>query len=291
MIDDLKAMAIFAETIKRGSFRAAADALKLSPSVVSYQITKLEEKLATALIYRSTRKLSLTAEGETLYKHATLMLDQAELGIRHVSGHDHATGKLTITLPTSVHSARITRQLCEFSLANPGIEIHFIYSDKRLDLVAEGIDIAFSMGTLPDSNLRVRKIAEKGRILVCSPEYYARHREPKSPDDLKEWNWIKHDMLPGSRTLIKDGKKVEMDLTGNVSANSAEAMVSFALCGLGLITAGRWLISDHLENGRLIRVLPEWEVESLGFYAVWHGNITDCSNTRRLLNFLRDYQD
>ena len=291
MIDDLKAMAIFAETIKRGSFRAAANALDLSPSVVSYQITKLEERLATALIYRSTRKLSLTAEGETLYKHATQMLDQAELGIRHVSGHDHATGKLTVTLPLSVTGARITRQLAEFSLANPGIDLHCIFSDERIDIVAEGIDIAFSMGTLPDSNLNVKKLAEKRRTLVCSPEYYARHPEPKTPDDLKDWNWIRHDALPGSRTLYKDGKKVEMDLTGNISANSAEAMVSFALYGLGLTTGGHWLIGKHLEEGRLIRVLPDWEVEPLGFYAVWHGNITDCSNTRRLLNFLQDYQD
>jgi len=96
-------------------------------------------------------------------------------------------------------------------------------------------------------------------------------------------------MLPVSRTLYKDGKKYEMNLTGNISANSAEAMVQFALNGLGLITAAGWLVEDYLENGRLVRVLPDWEVEPLNFYAVWHGNITECSNTRRLLNFLRDY--
>ncbi|HRW29698.1 MAG TPA: LysR family transcriptional regulator, partial [Emcibacteraceae bacterium] len=91
MIDDLKSMAIFAQTVRRGSFRAAAKALALSPSVVSYQITKLEERLGTALIYRSTRKLSMTAEGEALYTHAQQMLDQAELGFRAVSGCDQAT--------------------------------------------------------------------------------------------------------------------------------------------------------------------------------------------------------
>ncbi len=290
MIDDLKAMAIFAETIKRGSFRAAANALNLSPSVVSYQITKLEDRLGCALIYRSTRKLSMTAEGETLYKHATQMLDQAELGIRTVSGHDHATGKLTITLPLSVTSDIITRQLAEFSIANPGIDLHCLYSDEPKDLIAEGIDIAFRMGNLPDSSLNVRKIAVKKRTLVCSPDYYARHPAPTCPEELKDWNWIKHDMLPGSRTLYKDGKKFELDLTGNISANSAEAMVNLAKYGVGLITAARWLIEDELADGRLIRVLPDWKVEPLNLYAVWHGNVTDCSNTRRLLNFLRDYE-
>jgi DNA-binding transcriptional LysR family regulator len=102
MIDDLKAMAIFAETIKRGSFRAAAKSLKLSPSVVSYQISQLEERLGTTLIYRSTRNLSKTAEGEILFNHAFEMLDQAELGLNKISGHNVATGSLTVTLPLSI---------------------------------------------------------------------------------------------------------------------------------------------------------------------------------------------
>jgi len=165
MIDDLKAMAIFAETVKRNSFRGTAKSLNLSPSVISYQITKLEERLGTALIYRSTRKLSLTAEGEKLNKHAIEMLNQAELGIRNVSGHDVAIGKLNITLPLSMNSDILTQQLADFSLANPGIEIHFIYSDERLDLVAEGIDIAFSLGSLPDSRLNVKKLGDKKRTL------------------------------------------------------------------------------------------------------------------------------
>lgn len=289
MIDDLKAMAIFAETVKRNSFRGAAKSLNLSPSVISYQITKLEERLGTALIYRSTRKLSLTAEGEKLNKHAIEMLNQAELGIRNVSGHDVATGKLNITLPLSMNSDILTQQLADFSLANPGIEIHFIYSDERLDLVAEGIDIAFSLGSLPDSRLNVKKLGDKKRTLVCSPDYYAKHANPVTPDCLKEWNWIRHDMLPGNRNLIKSGKKVVLGLTGNVSANSAEAMVEMAVRGLGLTTAAHWLIEDYLKINKLVHVLPDWDVEPMPLYAVWHGNITEGSNTRRLLNFIRDY--
>lgn len=289
MIDDLKAMAIFAETVKRGSFRGAAKSLNLSPSVVSYQITKLEERLGTALIYRSTRKLSLTAEGEKLNKHAIEMLNQAEIGIRNVSGHDIATGKLNITLPLSMNSDILTQQLADFSLENPGIEIHFIYSDERLDLVAEGIDIAFSLGSLPDSRLNVKKLGDRRRTLVCSPEYYAKHSTPKTPDCLKDWNWIRHDMLPGNRNLVKNGKKVVLGLTGNVSANSAEAMVEMAVRGLGLTTAAHWLIEDYLKTNKLVHVLPDWEVEPMPLYAVWHGNITEGSNTRRLLNFIRDY--
>ncbi len=153
MIDDLKSMAIFAETVKRGSFRAAAKSLQLSPSVVSYQISQLEERLGTTLLYRSTRKLSKTAEGEILFKHATEMLDQAELGIRNVSGHNVATGRLNITLPLSMTGDVLTKQLADFSLTNPDIQMHVIYSDTRLDLTADGIDIAFRMGSLPDSSL------------------------------------------------------------------------------------------------------------------------------------------
>ncbi|MBT5074913.1 MAG: LysR family transcriptional regulator [Kordiimonadaceae bacterium] len=288
MIDDLKAMAIFAETVKRGSFRAAAKSLQLSPSVVSYQISQLEERLGTTLLYRSTRKLSKTAEGETLFNHATVMLDQAELGIQNVSGHNMATGKLNITLPLSMTSDVITKQIADFSKQNPGIEMHVLYSDNRLDLTADGIDLAFRMGSLPDSALNARKVALKERTLACSPEYYAKHPVPKTPEDLIGWNWIKHDMLPGMRSFSKDGKTFNMELKGNISANSAEAMVKFALYGLGISTAARWLIEDELADGRLVHVLPDWTVEPMPLYAVWHGNITECSNTRKLLNFLKD---
>lgn len=288
MIDDLKSIAIFAETIKRGSFRAAAKALNLSPSVVSYQITGLEERLGSALIYRSTRKLSMTAEGETLYKHALEMLDRAELGIRTVSGHDTATGRLNITLPLSMSTDVLTCQLAYFARENPSIEIHYIFDDKRLDLVAEGIDIAFSLGSLPDSALNVKRLGTRGRTLVCSPCFYEQHETPKTPEDLKGWNWIKHDILPGNRTFQKDGKIIEVDLIGNVAANSSLAMVQFASCGLGLCTAGDWLIDEYLEDGRLIHILQDWEVQPMPLYAVWHGNITECSNTRRLLNYLKN---
>lgn len=289
MIDDLKAMAIFAETIKRGSFRAAAVALDLSPSVVSYQITKLEERLGSALIYRSTRKLSMTAEGETLFNHATQMMDQAELGIRTVSGHDHATGRLNITLPLSMSGDILTHQLAVFARENPGIDCHFIFDDNRLDLVAEGIDIAFSLGSLPDSALNVKRLGTRGRTLVCSPDYLAKHETPTHPNDLKGWSWIKHDILPGSRTLIKGNERIDTNLIGNIAANSSVAMVEFTVAGLGLCTAGDWLIEDHLRDGRLIRILTDWKVEDMPLYAVWHGNISKCSNTRRLLNFLADY--
>ncbi|MBL4601615.1 MAG: LysR family transcriptional regulator [Emcibacteraceae bacterium] len=290
MIDDLKAMAIFAETIKRGSFRAAAKSLQLSPSVVSYQISQLEERLGTTLIYRSTRKLSKTAEGEILYNHAVEMLDQAELGIRNVSGHNIARGKLNITLPLSMTGDILTKQLAEFSIQNPEIKMHVIYSDTRLDLTADGIDIAFRMGSLPDSSLNAKKIAVKKRTLACSPEYYAKHPEPTRPEDLNDWNWIKHDMLPNTRTLIKDdNRSYQLELEGNISANSAEAMVKFAVYGLGISTAAHWLIEDELKDGRLIQVLPDWEVEPMPLYAVWHGNVTKCSNTRRLLNFIKNY--
>ncbi len=290
MIDDLKAMAIFAETIKRGSFRAAAKSLNLSPSVVSYQITQLEQRLGTALIYRSTRKLSKTAEGEVLYKHAIDMLDNAQVGINKVSGHDVATGRLIITLPGSLSRDDLSRQLVEFSKQNPGIHLQCIYSDDRHDLIADGIDIAFRMGSMPDSTLNSKKLASKQRTLACSPEYYKMHPEPKHPRDLTSWNWLRHDLLPNHRELRKKGHKpYQVEIKGTVTANSAEAMVEFAILGLGISTLSHWLIEDELKDGRLIRVLPDWEAAPIPLYAVWHGNITECSNTRRLLDFLQNY--
>ncbi len=288
MIDELRAIAIFAETIRQGSFRGAAKSLALSASVVSYHITQLEERVGTALIYRSTRKLSLTHEGEILYQHANDMLSSAQQGLSKVtSTGTEATGKLTVTLPAALTRAPITREIAQFSRLNPGVELHIGYTDERQDIIATGIDLAISAGHLPDSSLKSKRIGEVERKLVCSPEYWSQQKKPTRPKDLASWNWIKLEMLPNYRILLKPGRKpVQINFTSHVYVDSVEAMTQLCVCGLGLATPPNYLVDEALASGKLIEVLPEWCVEPIPVYALWPRNVSDSSNTRRLLDYL-----
>ncbi len=290
MIDELRAMAIFAEVAETGSFRSAASNLGLSPPVVSYHVSQLESRLGIALVYRSTRKLTLTHEGGILLRHALDMLNSANLGLNEVSVNSLVpSGKLTITLPTALTRSPLTQRLAEFCRDFSRIEVQIRYTDTRLDLVEHGIDLAIRAGDMKDSNLKGRRLGAIARKLVCTPDYQAGHSVPQQPRDLESWNWIRLSMLPGERRLRRQKISQRVKFSAQVTVDSVEAMTQFCLQGLGLATPPVYLVDDALANGSLVEVLPEWRVDPIPIHAVWHVNVTKGSNVRRLLDYL--FQD
>ena len=292
MIDDLRAIAIFAEMARQGSFRGAAKVLGLSPSVVSYHVSQLEDHVGTALVYRSTRKLSLTHEGEILYRHARDMLTSAREGLNKVStDNNEPSGKLTVTLPSALTRAPVNYEIAEFCKLHRGIDVHILYTDVLQDLIANGIDIALRVGDMKDSSLKSKRIGQVERKLVCSPDYWAQQAEPNHPQDLASWHWIKLAMLPSSRSLIHlDKQSEQITFDSHLTVDNVEAMTQFCILGLGLATPPDFLVDEPLTSGTLVEVLQEWQVAPIPLYAVWHANASDNSNIRRLLNFL-DYSD
>ncbi|NQZ90265.1 MAG: LysR family transcriptional regulator [Colwellia sp.] len=288
MIDELRSMAIFAETIKQGSFRSAAKELKLSPSVVSYQVSQLEEFVGTALIYRSTRKLSLTSEGTVLYQYALNMIQTAQQGLNQIAlEKQELRGTLTVSLPSALIKSNISNNIAKFSKIHPLLNLKLFYTDDRQDLIHQGIDLAFRAGAMDDSNLKSKRIGEINRKLVCSSDYFQEHIPPTSPKSLTTWNWIKLDMLPNHRTLINSvGDKCEINFDSNISVNSVEAMTQLCINGAGIATPPDYLIDKEIENNTLIELLPNWQVEPIALYAVWPNNVFQNSCTKRLLDFL-----
>jgi DNA-binding transcriptional LysR family regulator len=288
MIDELRSMAIFAETIKQGSFRAAAKELKLSPSVVSYQVTQLEESVGTALIYRSTRKLSLTSEGRVLYQYALSMLQSAQQGLNQVAlEKQELRGTLTLTLPSALIKSNISKKIAQFSQLHPLLSFKLFYTDDRQDLIHQGIDLAFRAGAMNDSNLKAKRIGEINRKLVCSYTYWQENIEPTYPQDLSAWSWIKLDMLPNHRALVNSaGEKCEIIFESNISVNSVEAMTQLCINGAGIATPPDYLIEKEIENNTLVELLPNWQVEPIPLYAVWPSNVFQNSSVKRLLAFL-----
>lgn len=289
MIDELRSMAIFAETVKQGSFRAAAKELKLSPSVVSYQVTQLEKSLGTALIYRSTRSLSLTSQGSVLYHNALNMIQAAQQGLNQISSdQEQLRGTLTLSLPSALIKSTISKIISQFSKLHPNLTIKLYYTDDRQDLILKGIDLAFRAGEMSDSSLMSTRVGEINRKLVCAYDYFKTFETPNEPHDLSKWNWIKLDMLPNHRTLINvEDELCKIEFNSNIVVNSVEAMTQLCVDGLGIATPPDFLVEQEIKNNTLVELLPNWQVVPIPLYAVWPSNVFKNSNVKRLLDFLK----
>lgn len=308
MIDELRGLAIFAETAKQGSFKKAALALKLSPSVVSYHISELEKRIDCTLIYRSTRKLSLTHEGQVLLVHAEKMLQEVEAGLEKVMANDQELrGQLSITLPSALTRSPLIKQIAQFSQANPFIELDIVFSDVRQDLIVDNIDLAIRIGDMADSGLISKRIGAVRRKLVCTPGFIQRQCLQKNikikavsdlePRDIENWPWIKLSMLSNKRQFIANTssnnthkkKSLELEFSSQLTVDSVEAMTQFCLLGSGIATPPDFLVEQALADGNLVELLPSWQVEDLPLYAVWHNSGTAGlanKKVRRLLEHL-----
>lgn len=289
MIDDLRSIAIFAETITQGSFRAAATQLGLSPSVVSYHVTQLEKRVGTALIYRSTRKLSLTHEGDLLYQSAKDMLTAADQGLNRITAKDdrRVGGKLTITLPAGLSRAPINKQIAEFAKLYSNIKLKISYTDLSQDLIGQGIDLAFRAGDMKDSSLRSKRIGQIERKLVCSIDYLENQIKPKALNDLAAWDWIKLEMLPSRRTLIDaSGQRIDISFNSRITVDSVDAMTQLCIHGMGLATPPSYLIEEELKLGKVVELFRECHVCPIPLFAVWPANVSENSNSKRLLSYL-----
>ncbi len=288
MIDELRAMAVFAKIVETGSFRAASRELSLSPSVVSHHVSQLEEKLGVALLYRSTRRLSLTHDGEKLFHYAKEMLASAESGFDAIAKRaNQPTGKLTITFPAGFIQGPMVDDLAAFAQAHPKVALTINFSDHQLDVIREGIDLAIRVGTVQDSTLKSKKLTDLERMMVASPEYCAKHPAPKKPTDLKSWDFIGLRMRPNDKFLTnKAGKSVRIHYEPQVVLDNIHAVVQMAKAGLGVVTPPRFLVTKEIENGQMVELLPDWKVESLPVYAIWPPNAPRESLTYRCIEYL-----
>jgi len=289
MINNLKALAIFAELIKQGSFRAAANTLGLSPSVISYHINQLELHLGTALIYRTTRKLSLTHDGSELLHHVKLMLLQAEKGLQSLSHRkEQPEGKLKITLTSALIHAPITQKIAAFAHKYPQIQLDINYTDEQQDVIAQGIDLAIRAGSMQDSSLIAKRIGDIKRTLVCSPSYLKQQEALQSVKELTDWQWIRLAMIPNMRSLTHQGETVNIHFQHQVTVNNVEALTELTLHGLGLSTPPNYLVEKAINSGLLVEVLPQWQVQPIPLYAVWPANVGENLLMTLLLSFITE---
>jgi DNA-binding transcriptional LysR family regulator len=285
VLDHFRAMAVFAKTVESGSFRAAAQAFGLSPSVVSHHIAHLEASLEVALLYRTTRKLTLTEEGKELFAAAQKMVAAAESGLEQLSqSASSPSGTLSITAPAALIAETLFEDLAAFAATFPRVALAMHFSDTPADLIGEGIDVAIRAGTLKDSNLKSKKLFDFQRTLVASREYVATKPPPRHPRELGGWDWIRLRSRPSVATFARRGVRVAF--VSRISVDSGAAALGFARQGLGLATVPTAMAEPDLRSGRVVAVLPDWPLEAPSVYAVWPANASRTSLTQRLISFL-----
>lgn len=289
MIDQLRAMAVFAKVAEAGSFRGAADLLGLSPSVISHHVSALEKSLGVALVYRTTRKLSLTDEGERLARHAQAMLSAASEGLDGASQETpEVRGRLRITAPAVFQCGPFISMAHRFMQLHPNLELEIDFSDAPRDLVASGFDLALRIGWLPDSSLKARKFHTGTQLLCASPAYLETKPAVRTPDDLAALDLISVSSLVEDMQLTEraSGRTTTVRAPHRLSVNSGYAALRFAEEGAGLARIPLFLALDALNAGRLREVLPGWSLPDPSFYAVWPANAGSRSLTRFFVDFL-----
>jgi len=291
MIDQLRQIAIFAKTIDHGSFRGAARELNLSPSVVSHHISQLEEHLGVALLYRSTRKLALTREGEQLLSSTHSMLDAVEDAFSQISNTAGTpSGELRIATPAILIQSHLTDLIASFSIRYPGVKINLEFSDERQELIAGGHDIAIRAGSQTESPAVTRQLFQMQRRLVASKSYLKGRPKVTTPDDIKDWDWIEltpvRHIKPSFR---KSGsKKISIKPNAHISVNDALAMYRFARSGAGLAVVPEFLTEHDIASKRIEYVLPTWKIEPINIFATWPSNAPKLGIIKLFINYISE---
>lgn len=289
MLDELRQMAIFAKTVDHGSFRAAARALRLSPSVISHHVNQLEERLGTALLYRSTRRLALTEDGKRLLLSARAIIEAAESGLREVAESKHQlSGELRVTVPALLAHAGITHRFGQFVHLNPLVQLSIDYSDTRRELIGDGYDIAIRAGDMQDSALKSRKLFSFERRLVAAPAYVQNRNNPNNPLDLKDWDWLELTPVGHKKRVFKSGRKVREFATPKpvISVNNAHALTQLATTGAGAAIIPEFLAEPEVNANRLTYILDDWHVDPIAVFAVWPANAPRDGLIKHFLDFI-----
>ncbi|MEH6403186.1 MAG: LysR family transcriptional regulator [Sneathiella sp.] len=288
MINDLRAMTLFVRTVELGSFRAAAETLNLSPSVVSYHIAALEKKHGVALLYRSTRKLALTDEGRRFFERAKQMVIAAEEALNILNENTASPyGNITLSMPAALLRGEYTAKVAAFSKDHPNVHVSMRCTDEAVDLIASGVDLALRTGTLKDSSLKSKRIGAVRRKLVCSADYLSQKKPPESPMALADWDWVRLKMLPPIRDMIgPDGVQHSIHFKSHIEVDSVEAMYQFVRHGAGLASPPDFLVAEDIARGTMVEIFPEWRIPDMKIWTVWPPNVPKDSLTMRLIGYL-----
>jgi len=265
-------MRMYVAVIDGGSFAAAADRLGVSRAMVSKQVQKLEEHLGTRLMNRTTRRLSLTETGRAFYERSVQIVADVEEA-EQIAGQMTRSpqGVLRVTIPLSYGQHRLAAILGAYTQAYPMVQLDIAMSDRKVDLVEEGFDVAVRIGALPQSDLIARQLGSAHSIACAAPAYLARFGTPRVPADLSDHACLSYSLTSGGADwrFAAPGGPLIVPVAGPIKADNGDIIRLAAIAGAGIAFQPGFIVDDDLAAGRLVRVLPDWQSPDMGIYAVY----------------------
>jgi DNA-binding transcriptional LysR family regulator len=289
-MEDLAYLMTFARVVKAGSFAGAARRLKVSTSVASKHVAKLEKSLGVRLLNRSTRKLSLTEAGAAYYDHCARIVEEVDNSKRAIAQLQAAPrGLLRVTAPSTFATTRLSAVLPEFFARYPEIQIELNATNRLIDLAEEGFDVAIRIARTLPPNVVARRLRPVRWHLCASPAYLEREGTPAHPSSLTRHNCLAFPTAPQSGIwhFVRGDERVEVPVHGSLQANAVEAMHDLALAGLGLTLLPGYLAGVDIREKRLVPVLTDWAIESGSeLYVVYLPNRYLAPKLRVFVDFL-----
>ncbi|WP_043300978.1 LysR family transcriptional regulator [Pseudomonas sp. M47T1] len=285
-------MAVFARVAQEGSLSAAARALGLTPSSVSRIIARTEQRIGTRLLIRTTRAITLTAEGEAYLRGARRILaDMAEVEDA-ITDQGVPRGRLRVSASLAHGRLAIVPLIAAFSARYPAILVDLMLSDEVVDILGGQADVAIRFGTLADSPLTARRLGDTGQVVVASPDYLARHGTPQVPEDLLQHNCLRFSFRRAASDwpLRRDGLDLSLKVAGTIEGNSGEALAQLARLGAGIARIGQFSVDEDLKSGRLVALLEDYNPgDREPIHAVFIGGAAMPARVRAFVDFLVEH--
>lgn len=290
MIDHASEMTAFVRVVDSKGFSAAASGLGLTPSAVSKLITRLETRLGVRLLQRTTRALHLTAEGEVFYAAARRIVAEIETLESQISGQSGTPqGLLRVTTSLAFSTHQLTPVLPEFLARYPQVRLELLPTDRVVDMIEEGMDVALRIGCLADTSFMARKIGEDRRLICAAPAYLAHHGAPRRPEDLARHNCI----LSRERAALNrwqfrvEGELRTIDVSGRLAVDEGELQMQLAVQGLGIVRLTRLTVAQAVRAGTLVPLLGEFSADDpVAIHAVYPHRRHLAPRVTAFVNFL-----
>ena len=281
----------FITVVDQMSFTRAADKLEMAKSSLSRRVTELEQRLGVQLLHRTTRKLSLTDQGQQFYQRATQILSELDEVEQLISDEQvELKGRIRMAAPLSFSHQHLASVVAEFKSLYPLIELNIDLNDRQIDLVEEGFDLAIRVGQLKDSNLVARKLAVVRMATCASRSYLSRYGVPQHPSQLRDHLGLYYSNVP-TQVIWRyrvDGEYQAFLPKPGLTANNGDFLARCAVNGLGLINSPTFILYQLIQSGDLVRVLADFPTPESGLYAVFPPGRLRPARVRALVDFLRD---
>lgn len=289
-LPDFEAWAMFACVVEHRSFSAAAQSIGVSKATVSKAVARLEVSLGTTLFHRTSRRLTLTDAGQSLAERAARILAEAQGAEEQARDAAAApTGLVRVAVPMSFGLAHVAPAIADFLKLHPGVEIDLTLSDAKVDIVAEGIDVALRIADLPDSTLRARRLAPVAIRIVAAPSYWEARGRPAHPADLGDHACFGYTNLPNAIWHFRRGEEeVAVRPTGPLATNNGEAMLPALCAGLGIARLPDFLVDADIAAGRLEAVLPDWSSGSVALHLLTPPGTLRPARVEALIEYLSE---